>query len=85
MGIKIHSIGTLVSINSYGPYFGCAGTIRGVEVIDADGKDPLPFYLVALHEDYVKEPLWFEHDAVADKLGSYTPIFARGEVAKSQR
>lgn len=69
MRVMIFPRGSLVSITSYGPYFGCTGIIRCVEVIEADAPKPVPFYLVALREGLMREPLWFEHDALAEVVG----------------
>ena len=71
MSTNVLSVGSLVSITSYGPYFGCTGIIRSIDVIAAETQDPWPFYLVALRESQGSEPLWFEHDAVVEVVGNH--------------
>lgn len=70
MRTRILPLGSLVAITSYGPYWGETGMILQVDVVDLDASDAsLPFYLVALRG---REPVWFEHDAVAEVLGDLT-------------
>jgi hypothetical protein len=63
-----------VYVTSYGPCWGLKGIIRAVDVI-ADAQEPLYFYLVALHEGQVKEPLWFVHDHVAGVEGDRLSLY----------
>jgi len=66
MTFDVLGVGSLVYVTCYGPCWGLKGTIRAVDVIAlADAQDPLYFYLVALHEGQIKEPLWFVQDHVA--------------------
>ena len=53
-------VGSLVYITSYGPYYGLRGIIHTVDAHNA----PLYFYLVALQDGRISEPLWFVHDDV---------------------
>jgi hypothetical protein len=72
MNESIHTVGTLVQITSYGPFFGCKGTIRALDFLgEADGV-PSVFYLVTLHDEPRKE-LWLEHDAVVAVSGEVIP------------
>jgi len=73
MDEPIYTVGTLVQVTSYGPFFGCKGTIRALDFIgEADGA-PIVFYLVTLHDEPRKE-LWLEHDAVAAVSGEAGPF-----------
>jgi len=65
--------GTLVYVTSYGPFCGCKGTIRAVDLIGIDGPAPVAFYLIAL-EDEPRTELWLEHDAVAEVSGNRVPF-----------
>jgi hypothetical protein len=70
MEINILAVGSLVYVTSYGPCRGFRGIIRAVDVIaPVDEQVPLCFYLVALHEGQVKEPLWLVHDDIAEVEG----------------
>jgi hypothetical protein len=70
MEFNVLSVGSLVYVTCYGPCWGFRGTIRSVDVIvPADTQEPLYFYLVALQEGQIKEPLWFVHDDVAGVEG----------------
>lgn len=57
-------IGNLVYVTSYGPYRGLKGIIRTVDVL-APKHASSCFYLIALQEGHMKEPVWFIHDDVA--------------------
>ena len=74
MKFDVLEIGSLVYVTSYGPCWGLKGIIRAVDVI-ADAQEPLYFYLVALHEGQVKEPLWFVHDHVAGVEGDGISLY----------
>jgi len=76
MEFKVLPVGSLVYVTCYGPCWGLRGTIRSVDVIaPSDAHEPLYFYLVALHEQQMKEPLWFVHDDVAGVEGnSWRPL-----------
>jgi hypothetical protein len=67
MESNVLAIGNLVYVTCYGPCWGLRGIIRDIDVISLSDaqEDPLYFYLVALHEGEVKEPVWFIHDDVA--------------------
>ena len=63
-------VDTLVYVTCYGPYWGFRGIIRAVDVIAlADAQDSMYFYLVALEDGRMKEPLWLVHDDVAEVMG----------------
>ncbi len=79
--VGILRIGSLVWITSYGPYFGCTGVVRRVDVIEGDGHDPLPFYQVELHEGQAREPVWFERDAVVEVEGDHAPSVSQRQEA----
>ena len=70
MKFNVLGVGSLVYVTCYGPCWGLKGIVRAVDAIAlADAQEPLYFYLVALHEGQVKEPLWFVHDDVAGVEG----------------
>jgi hypothetical protein len=60
----ILEIGSLVYVTSYGPYRGLKGIIRTVDALSPANISSC-FYLIALQEGHVKEPVWFVHDDVA--------------------
>jgi hypothetical protein len=73
MGIHMLSVGSLVYVTSYSPFRGLRGTIRTVHTMAPDLDEPFCFYLVALEEARVREPVWFEYDEVepiASSLGT---------------
>ena len=62
--------GSLVYVTCHGPYWGYRGIIRAVdEIALADAQESMYFYLVALQEGQMKEPLWLVHDDVAEVEG----------------
>ena len=62
--------GSSVYVTCHGPYWGLRGIIRAVDVIVlADAQEAMYFYLVALHEGQMREPLWLVHDDVAELEG----------------
>lgn len=73
MNLDIFSVGSLVSVTSYRPYFGCTGIILSVDVITDKTQDPLPFSLLSLRESQGKKPMCFEHDAVSEVAGTLIP------------
>lgn len=76
MKADVLEVGSLVYVTCYGPCWGLKGIIRAVDVIAlADAQDSLYFYLVALHEGQVKEPLWFVHDHVAGVEGDRVSLY----------
>ena len=56
--------GSRVRVNSCCPFRGLRGTIRTVDTIAADLKEPFCFYLVTLDGANIQEPIWFEHNEV---------------------
>ena len=76
MKFKFLPVGSLVYVNSYGPYWGLRGIICAVDVIaPADAREALYFYFVALQEGPRKEPVWFMHDDVADAEGDNVALW----------
>jgi hypothetical protein len=76
MKFNVLGVGSLVYVTCYGPCWGLKGIIRAVDVIAfVDAQEPLYFYLVALHEGQVKEPLWFVHDHVAGVEGDRFSLY----------
>ena len=69
MEFNILAAGSLVYVTCYGPYWGLRGIIRAVDVIALDAQDSMYFYLVALEDGRIKEPLWLVHDDVAEIKG----------------
>lgn len=70
-------VGSLVYVTCYGPYWGLRGIIRAVDAIAlADGQECVYFYLVALQDGQMKEPLWLVHDDLAGVEGNKVPICA---------
>jgi len=70
MKFNVLGVGSLVYVTCYGPCWGLKGIVRAVDAIAlADAQEPLYFYLVALHEGQMREPLWFVHDHVAEVEG----------------
>jgi hypothetical protein len=67
-------VGCLVYVTCYGPCWGLRGIIRRVDVI-ASADAPLYFYLVALHEGQMREPLWLVHDDIAAVEGSNVSLW----------
>jgi hypothetical protein len=64
MKTNIFAVGSPVYVTGYGP---CRG-FRGI-ICDVDEQGPLCFYLVALHEGQIKEPLWLIPDDIAEIEG----------------
>ncbi len=64
MEADVFPIGSRVRIANYSPFRGLKGTIRAVNMIDADLDEPFCFYLVALEGLHIKEPVWFEYHEV---------------------
>jgi hypothetical protein len=64
---SVLTVGSLIYVTSYGPCWGFRETIRAVDtIIFADAQEhPLHFYLVAMQEGQIKEPLWLVDDDVA--------------------
>jgi len=71
MEINVLPVGGLVYVTCYGPCWGLRGIICAIDAIAlADAQEePLYFYLVALQEGQMKEPVWFIHDDVAGVEG----------------
>jgi hypothetical protein len=68
--MEAYPVGSLVYVTSYGPYWGFRGIIRAIDaIVLADAQEPLYFYLVALHEGQLREPLWFVRDDVTTVEG----------------
>jgi hypothetical protein len=67
------AVGCLVYVTCYGPCRGLRGIIRSVDVI-ASADEPLYFYLVALQEGQMKDPLWLIHDDIAAVEGDYVSL-----------
>lgn len=55
------TVGSLVCVTCYGPYRGLKGIIWAIDVVDPSSC----FYLVALLEGQMKEPLWLLQDDIA--------------------
>ena len=71
-GVNILPVGSLVRINSYGPFRGLRGIIRTVDTISLDLEEPFCFYLVALQRAWMKEPVWFEYHEVEEVTSPIT-------------
>ena len=71
MESNVLPVGGLVYVTCYGPCWGLKGIIRDIDVIVIDDAkdDSLYFYLVALQDVGIKEPVWFTHDDVAEVEG----------------
>jgi hypothetical protein len=71
MESNVLAVGSLVYVTCYGPCWGLRGIVHAVDVIAlADApEEPVYFYLVALQEGHMKEPVWFVHDDVAGVEG----------------
>ena len=62
----IFTVDSLVYVTCYGPFWGFRGTVCAVDVIPlGDTQEALYFYLVALQEGQMKEPLWLVQDDIA--------------------
>jgi len=61
---NILPVGSLVDVNSYGPFRGLKGTVQMVNTIADEEEELFCFYLVALEGTHVQEPIWFEHNEV---------------------
>jgi hypothetical protein len=73
MEFNILAAGSLVYVTCHGPYWGLRGIVRAVDVIAlADAQESMCFYLVALQDSQVKEPLWLVHDDIAAVEGENT-------------
>ncbi len=57
-------VGSRVRVTSYGPFREYWGTVRDVHTIAADLEEPFCYYLVALDNSQMKEPIWFEYSEV---------------------
>jgi hypothetical protein len=64
MTYHVLEVGSRVRVTSYGPFRGLRGTIRTVDTIAADLKEPFCFYFVTLDGAHILEPVWFEHNEV---------------------
>ncbi len=76
MGDEIHilQVGSRVRVTSYGPFRELRGTIRTIDTIPADLKEPFCFYLVALDGTNSKEPIWFDYREVEPMISSIPPL-----------
>lgn len=85
MEINILAVGNLVYVTCYGPYWGLRGIVRAVDVIVlADTQEePSYFYLVALQEGQLKEPVWFVHDDVIGAEGDNVSLWRPRKVERS--
>ncbi len=61
---QLFPVGSRVRVTSYGPFRERKGTLLDVHTIASDFEEPFCFYLVALDEGQMKEPIWFELDEV---------------------
>jgi hypothetical protein len=57
-------VGNRILVTNYGPFRGHRGTIKTVDTISNDLKDPFCFYCIVLEGRFLKEPIWFEYDEV---------------------
>lgn len=60
-----YTVGSLVFVTAYGPYWGLRGNIQTIDVIKLVDQSPVYFYLVAFYGEQIKEPLWLMHDDIA--------------------
>jgi hypothetical protein len=57
-------IGCKVRVVNDSPFRGRKGTILAIHMIATPGESVFCFYLVALDEAHLQEPLWFEYQEV---------------------
>jgi hypothetical protein len=57
-------IGSKVRVVNDSPFRGRKGTILAIHMIATPGEPVFCFYLVALDEAHLQEPLWFEYQEV---------------------
>jgi len=57
-------VGSRVQVTGYGPFRRLSGTILMVDTIPTDLEEPFCFYLIALEEANINEPVWFTDDEV---------------------
>jgi len=60
----VFPIGSRVYVANSSPFRGRKGTILGNHMIATPGEPTFCFYLVALDETQLQEPLWFEYHEV---------------------
>lgn len=86
MDPNVLAVGNLVYVTCYGPCWGLRGIFRAVDVIvlaDAQ-EESLYFYLVALQEGLVKEPVWVVHDDVAGVEGDNVSQWRPSRIERSR-
>ena len=86
MEFNILAVGNLVYVTCYGPLWGLRGIVQAVDVIvlaDAQ-EEPVYFYLVALQEGQVKEPVWFIHDDVTGAEGDNVSQWRPSKMERSR-
>lgn len=77
MESNVLPVGSLVYVTCYGPHWGLRGIIRAVDVIAlANAQESMQFYLVALQDGQIKEPLWLIHDDVVGVEGNKVSLCA---------
>jgi hypothetical protein len=70
MESNVLAAGSPVYVTCHSPYWGIRGIVLAVDIIAlADTQECMYFYLVALHDGQLKEPLWLVHDDVAEMEG----------------
>ena len=58
-------LGSRVFVVNNSPFRGCKGTILAIHMTATPGKPTCCFYLVALDEVHLQNPLWFQYKEVA--------------------
>ena len=61
---EVYPIGSRVRVVSDSPFKGLKGIILAIHMIATPRKPIFCFYLVALDETHLREPLWFEYQEV---------------------
>jgi hypothetical protein len=80
----IFTVDSLVYVTCYGPFWGFRGTVCAVDVIPlSNTQEALYFYLIALQEGQIKEPIWFVHDDVAAVEGDNASLWYPTEKEES--
>ena len=64
MSSEVFAVGGRVRVTSYCPFRGMRGTIRTVDTIAGDLKEPFCFYQIALDRAHIQEPVWFAYNEV---------------------
>ena len=64
LSIEVFPIGSRVQVTNYSPWRGLRGTVLTIHMIAEPLDEPFCFYLVALDEGQLQEPIWFEYTEV---------------------